>query len=110
MADERNTDHSEQTISHHPGVESQNLPLQEREQPDPMLQLSAGRLGPGSLTLVGVAIAAIIVVVFYGLSRPSAEHATTPPAASSAPAPGGNPGAAPAATPAAPPSSTSGGH
>ncbi len=114
MADDGNTEH---VSSHHAAAAPQpqptheemlaaRLPPQERQQPDPVLQLSVGRLGAGSVTLVAIAAAIIIAVVLYGLNSPapSAEHATAPAAASG----GNNPSAAPAAKPAAPPASTSG--
>jgi len=44
------------------------LPPQEARQPDPILQLSVGRLGAGSITLVAVIVAVILGVVFYGLN------------------------------------------
>ncbi|MGB6538965.1 MAG: hypothetical protein WBF58_23740 [Xanthobacteraceae bacterium] len=74
-----------------------HLPPQEREQPDPVLQLSVGRAGAGSITLVAVVAAIVIAVVFYGLNSPAptSEHAPASPAASSAaPAAGGGSGAA----------------
>jgi hypothetical protein len=48
-----------------------NLPTQEKEQPDPALQLSHGRLSAGSITLVGVLIALVLGVVFYALNSPA---------------------------------------
>lgn len=73
-----------------------HLPPQETNQPDPVLQLSVGRLGAGSITLVAVLAAIILSVVFYGLNSPApnAREVGTPPSASSAPAAGGGGAAA----------------
>ena len=66
-----------------------NLPPQEREQPDPSLQLSVGRVGAGGITLVAVLCAIIIAVVLWGLNSPvpnaqdvstAASSSTNPPA------------------------------
>jgi hypothetical protein len=67
-----------------------SLPVYETEQPDPA-QLSAGRMGVGTITLASLAAAVILCVVLYGLnSTPPAPQATTPAqTASSAPAAGG---------------------
>jgi hypothetical protein len=58
------------------------IPVQEREQPDPMLQITTGRTGAGGITLLACAVAFILAIVFYGLnSRGGAEHmAAAPPA------------------------------
>jgi hypothetical protein len=48
-----------------------SLPTQEKDQPDPALQLSHGRLSAGSITLVGVLIALVLGVVFYALNSPA---------------------------------------
>jgi hypothetical protein len=75
------------------------LPAQVTEQPDPMLQMSTGRMGAAGITLVAIVIAVILGVAFYGLnSRTSSEPtAATPSTAHSAqPQAGGQPG--PAAT------------
>jgi hypothetical protein len=68
------------------------LPVQEKEQPDPMLQLSVGRLGAGSMALAALACAIILAVVLYGLNSPvpSAQNPASPAAApaASGPAPG----------------------
>ncbi|HTV34793.1 MAG TPA: hypothetical protein VMF12_00050 [Xanthobacteraceae bacterium] len=47
------------------------LPLPETDQPDPMLQLSVGRLGAGSVTLAAAFGAIILGVVLYGLNSPA---------------------------------------
>ncbi|MGB7037359.1 MAG: hypothetical protein WBD71_17750 [Xanthobacteraceae bacterium] len=77
-----------------------SIPTQEKEQPDPFLQMTTGHMGVGGVTLFAVVAVAILCVVLYGLN----EHGfrPTPPAAtaqSSAPAAGGHGGAA---TPTAP--------
>jgi hypothetical protein len=93
------------------GAASTRLPAQEAQQPDPMLQMSVGRIGAGGLTLVAVVAALILAVVFYGLSGGGrAEQAAAapppPPAAQSAkPQAGGKSGAA---TPSAPRANESG--
>ncbi len=73
-----------------------HLPLQEKEQPDPMLQVTTGRIGVGGVTLFAIAAVAILCIVFYGLSngieRSGRQHQAAT-AANSAPAP-----AAPAKT------------
>lgn len=72
------------------------LPPQERQQPDPVLQLSVGRLGAGAVTLAAVIAAIILGVVFYGLNDPipTAQHTGAATTASSAPAAGGKGGPA----------------
>ncbi|MGH6672406.1 MAG: hypothetical protein ACRECV_10600 [Xanthobacteraceae bacterium] len=72
------------------------LPIAETDQPDPMLQIGVGRVGAGSITLVGVIAAIILGVVLYGLNSPApnAEAAATPPNAAAAPAAAGKPGPA----------------
>jgi hypothetical protein len=64
-----------------------------KEQPDPALQLSVGRVGAGSLTLVAVVGAIILAVVLYGLNSP-APNTAAPAGPASAPAAGGKPGPA----------------
>ena len=114
MADESNHPSSHQTASPpqprstiHKDELLADLPPQERVQPDPALQLSAGRLSPVAVVLWTIAIAVIIGVVWYGFTRPApkAEHPSTKSARSSDPstaALGRN--AAATAKPAAPPS------
>jgi negative regulator of sigma E activity len=54
----------------------------ERHQPDPMLQMSTGRLHAAGIALVAVAIAVILGVVLYGLnSATEASHAPASPSA-----------------------------
>jgi hypothetical protein len=67
-----------------------SLPVYETEQPD-SAQLSAGRMGVGSITLAAVAGAVILGVVLYGLNSapPAPQAAARAPTASSAPAAGG---------------------
>jgi hypothetical protein len=97
-------------MANHPTEEKhQSEPMSlEKHQPDPMLQMSAGRLGPGALALAAVVIAVILGVVFYGLNDRAAEH----PAVASAPAPSMNPAAGGKANPpsqSAPQTNTTGG-
>jgi hypothetical protein len=83
------------------------LPIQETQQPDPMLQMSTGRVGAVGLTLTAIVVAAILSVVFYGLnSAGTAEQTAAAPASHSAqPAAAGN---SSAATPSAPRANPSG--
>jgi hypothetical protein len=78
----------------HEEILAAHLPPQETDQPDPALQLSVGRLGGGSITLVAILAVIILSVVLYGLNSPTPndQHAGTPPSASAAAA-GGGPGA-----------------
>jgi len=71
-----------------------SLPPQVKEQPDPMLQMSVGRIGARAVTLVAVIAAVILAVVFYGLNSPppANKNAGTPVSAATSPA-GGNQGA-----------------
>ncbi len=73
-----------------------DLPAPETEQPDPMMQMTTGRMGAGSVTLVTLGIVFIVAVVFYGLnSIGTREHtAAAPPATHQAePGAGGKSGA-----------------
>lgn len=83
------------------------LPAQVTEQPDPLLQMSTGRMGPAGITLVAIAIVVIVGVAFYGLnSRVNSDHTAAAPSAQTAqPQAGGNSGAA---TPTAPRANESG--
>jgi hypothetical protein len=70
----------------------------EARQPDPMLQLSVGRIGAGGLSLIALVVVVILVVVFFGLNV-GGPSGSTPPLPST-PAAGGNsaagtPGAVP---------------
>jgi len=58
------------------------VPTQEKEQPDPFLQMTTGHMGVGGVTLFAVLAVAILTVVLYGLN----EHAVqpSPPAATAA--------------------------
>lgn len=80
-----------------------SLPTQEKEQPDPFLQMSTGRMGAGGITLFALIAVAILTVVLYGLNgHGGGVSPPVPPAASTAagsPVAGGH-GAAP--TPTAP--------
>lgn len=52
-------------------------PSVEEDQPDPMLQLSTGRMGSGGMSLIAIAIVVILAVVFYGLN--GRMHGTSSP-------------------------------
>ncbi len=103
MGKDDDTDHTvsggtettqQQTGATHEEVLAAKLPVQEKQQPDPMSQLSVGRLGAGSMALAALACAVILGVVLYGLNSPAPNpQSTTPPAAAPA-ASGGTPGAA----------------
>jgi hypothetical protein len=84
----------------HEQILAAKLPPQVTQQPDPMLQLSVGRLGAGSVTLAAVAAAIVLAVVLYGLNSPApnTQDVATPPGPASAPGARGKPGpAAPSA-------------
>jgi hypothetical protein len=82
------------------------MPEQEKQQPDPMLQMSVGRMNGGAMTLAAI----VLGVVFYGLSSPNrTEQAPPSPAAQSAhPQSGGQPGPASPGAPRANESGTKG--
>ena len=70
--------------------QEQIMPEQEKHQPDPMLQLSVGRMGGGAITLVVIVAAVVLGVVLYGLSSPNRSEQTPPsPSAQSAHPQGG---------------------
>ena len=73
-------------------------PLPEREQPDPALQLSTGRIGAAGWGIFTVIAVCILTVVLYGLNGPSG---TSSPAGG-APSPAAAPSTSPAPTPTAP--------
>lgn len=78
------------------------LPLTETQQPDPLLQLTAGRVHAGGITIAAVVVAAIVGIVFYGLNaRTTAEPTAAPPATTAAHQPAAG-GASGAPTPGAP--------
>lgn len=85
----------------HEEVLASRLPPQEANQPDPVLQLSVGRMGAGAITLVAVICAVILGVVLYGLNSPApnAQDVGNAPRVASAPAAGGKGGPATPATP-----------
>lgn len=62
---------------------SAGMPPQEKNQPDPMLQLTAGRLGAVGTALAAVAAAVILSLVLYGLNTGAnfVQTAAAPPAA-----------------------------
>ena len=71
------------------------IPEQEKQQPDPMLQMSTGRMGGGTITIAAVAAAIVLGVVFYGLNAGFRTDQASPGAAQSArPQAGGNSGTA----------------
>jgi|SRR5690242_3049553 negative regulator of sigma E activity len=86
------------------------IPEQEKHQPDPMLQMSVGRMSGGAMTLAAIVAAVVLGVVFYGLSSPNrTEQAPPSPAAQSAhPQSGGQPGPASPGAPRANESGTKG--
>lgn len=75
-----------------------SLARHERNQPDPAMQLSVGRVGAGGITLVAVVCALIIGVVLWGLNSPAPNARNVGPAASASTNPPG-PGSAGAGTP-----------
>ena len=79
-----------------PPHDKQVMPEQEKNQPDPMLQLSAGRMGGSAITLAAIVAAVVVGVVLYGLSSPNRTEQIPPsPSAQSAhPQGGGQPGPA----------------
>jgi hypothetical protein len=69
------------------------LPTEEMNQPDPMLQMSAGRSSTGGMTLIAVGAAIILAIVFYGLNAgngPDQTASTSPAQTTQQPAAGGN--------------------
>jgi hypothetical protein len=80
-----------------------SMPTQEKEQPDPFLQMTTGHIGAGGITLFALIAVAILSVVLYGLNAHGGGASPSVPPASSAasgsPAAGGQGGAA---TPTAP--------
>ncbi len=91
MIDETGTEPTAADRRNEPTPERVPPPISERQQPDPMLQLSTDRMGAAGITLVAVAVVAILAVVLYGLNTPdTAEHtAGAPPATQSAKPPAG---------------------
>jgi hypothetical protein len=63
----------------------------DQHQPDPMLQMSTGRLGGGGLSFVALAIVVLLAIVFYGLNGRNTKGPTTPlaPVAANSGAPHG---------------------
>jgi hypothetical protein len=61
-----------------PAPAPQREPLSlEKNQPDPMLQMSTGRMGSGGISLIAIAVVVILAVVFYGLN--GRMHGTSTP-------------------------------
>lgn len=77
------------------------MPAQESHQPDPMLQMTTGRMGAGGITLAAFVAAVILGVVFYGLNGGGRSDQTVaaPPPPNAQPQAGGNTGPAPPGTP-----------
>lgn len=69
------------------------LPTPVKEQPDPFLQMTTGRVGAGGITVFAIIAVAILTIVLYGLNGHGGGAAPSgaPPAAtaSGAPVPGG---------------------
>jgi len=68
-----------------------SLPTQEREQPDPLLQITTGRIGAGGITLFAIVAVAILTIVLYGLNGRGG--GVSPPAAPPSPIASGSPAA-----------------
>lgn len=85
----------------HEEILAAKMPVQERNQPDPVLQLSVGRLGASAITLVAIIAAVIVAVVFYGLNSPApnAQDVGTPKSVAAGPVAGAK---SPAPAPGAP--------
>jgi hypothetical protein len=62
------------------------MPLPVKEQSDPLLQTSTGRMGAGGLSLILLAVVIIMSLVFYGLNGPNSGSSSAPASATSAPA------------------------
>jgi hypothetical protein len=51
----------------------------ERNQPDPLLQMSTRRMGGGGFSLVALVLVAILAIVFFGLNgRDTVKTASNP--------------------------------
>jgi hypothetical protein len=77
--------------------QTDELPVPEKIQPDPMLRMGTGRVSAGAMTVVAVVAALILYVVLYGLNSPNPieQTATSPALTQNAkPQAGGNSGAA----------------
>jgi len=63
-----------------------------KHQPDPMLQMSIGRMGAGAVTLAAIVAVVVLGVAFYGLNASSRieQAASSPSAQSAQPQAGGN--------------------
>ena len=79
------------------GTFESELPLQEREQPDPALQMSTGRIGAAGVTVFAVVAVLILTVVLYGLNGPSETSSPSGGAASTSAAPNTSPAPTPTA-------------
>jgi len=89
-------------------LERTELPPTETQQPDPLLQITTGRVRAGGITIAAVVVAVVVGIVLYGLNtRTTAAPPAAPPSGMTGqqPAAGGAPGAA---TPGAPRANESG--
>lgn len=86
-----------------------DLPPTETQQPDPLLQITTGRVHAGGITIAAIVVVVVVVgVVLYGLnSRGTSEATVAPPSTAAARQPAAG-GASGAATPAAPRANASG--
>jgi hypothetical protein len=88
--------------------EGAELPPTETQQPDPLLQITTGRVHAGGITIAAVVVAVVVGVVLYGLNaRTTLEPTAAPPSPTAAHQPAAG-GAAGAATPGAPRANASG--
>jgi hypothetical protein len=89
-------------------LERTDLPPTETQQPDPLLQITTGRVHAGGITIAAVVVLVVIGVVFYGLNARTTSEPTAAPQSTTAahqPAAGGASGAP---TPGAPRANSSG--
>jgi len=61
-----------------PRLSTYQVPAQEKEQPDPMLQITTRRVGGMAAALLTVAAVFILWVVLYGLNEPGGSSAALP--------------------------------
>jgi hypothetical protein len=89
-------------------LERTDVPPTETQQPDPLLQITTGRVHAGGITIAAVVVVAIVGIVLYGLNaRTTSEPAAAPPSTTAAHQPAAG-GAAGAPTPGAPRANASG--
>jgi negative regulator of sigma E activity len=87
-------------------LERTDLPPTETQQPDPLLQITTGRVNAGGITIAAVVVAVIVGVVFYGLNSRT-ESTVAPPSTTAAHQPAAG-GASGSPTPDAPRANASG--